>query len=218
MQIIADLHIHSKYSRAVSPKMDLHGIGQWASYKGIDLIATGDWTHPIWLREISNHLYETSPGIYELKKPLISQKHKVRFILSVEIASIYSQGGKGRRIHNVVLAPSISVVEKINKEFARRGTNLMADGRPITGISSKDLLEMILSIDTRCMMIPAHIWTPWFSLFGSKRVRDFLFSSCNDTINDPSVFTHIIISLLFLLRISITRIFEKRASITGNTH
>ena len=168
MRIIADLHIHSKYSRAVSPKMDLHGIGTWASYKGIDLIATGDWTHPMWFREIVTQLTETSPGIFELKNPTLQQKRKVRFILSVEISSIFSQGGKGRRIHNVVLAPSINTVEKINKEFVRRGTNIMSDGRPITGMSAKDLLEMILSIDARCMLIPAHIWTPWFSLFGSK--------------------------------------------------
>lgn len=168
MQIITDLHIHSKYSRAVSQKMDLHGIGTWASLKGIGLISTGDWTHPIWFREISNHLYETSPGIYELKKPGAGQKHKVRFILTTEISSIYSQGGATRRVHNVVMSPSIETAEKVNREFVRRGANLLADGRPITGISSKDLLEMLLSIDRRIMLIPAHIWTPWFSMFGSK--------------------------------------------------
>lgn len=168
MQIIADLHIHSKYSRAVSQKMDLHGIGSWASLKGINLISTGDWTHPIWFKEITRHLFETSPGIYELKKPLPDQKHKVRFILTTEIASIYSQGGAVRRIHNVVMSPSVEVSQKVNEEFIRRGANLHSDGRPITGISSKNLLEMLLSIDPRIMLIPAHIWTPWFSLFGSK--------------------------------------------------
>ncbi|OGK62997.1 hypothetical protein A2334_01575 [Candidatus Roizmanbacteria bacterium RIFOXYB2_FULL_38_10] len=168
MQIIADLHIHSKYSRAVSQKMDLHGIGMWASLKGIGLVSTGDWTHPIWFREISNHLYQTSEGIYELKKPLPEQKHKVRFMLTTEISSIYSQGGTTRRVHNVVFSPSIQVAEKVNKEFIRRGANLMADGRPITGISSLNLLEMLLAIDNQIMLIPAHIWTPWFSLFGSK--------------------------------------------------
>jgi PHP family Zn ribbon phosphoesterase len=105
MQIIADLHIHSKYSRAVSPKMDLPGIGMWASKKGINLIATSDFTHPMWFREIASSLKETSPGIYELKKPSLEQLHPVKFILTVEIASIYTQSGQGRRIHNVEGAP-----------------------------------------------------------------------------------------------------------------
>ncbi|MFA5135943.1 MAG: endonuclease Q family protein [Patescibacteria group bacterium] len=168
MQIIADLHIHSKYSRAVSQKMDLHGIGSWASIKGIDLVSTGDYTHPIWLREITMHLKETSPGLYELKKPVMGQQNPVKFMLTTEISSIYSQAGKTRRMHNIIFAPSIAVAEKINKELLKRGTNLMSDGRPITGIPSKDLLEMVLSIDERCLFVPAHIWTPWFSLFGSK--------------------------------------------------
>ncbi len=181
MQIIADLHIHSKYSRAVSQKMDLHGIGMWASRKGIHLVSTGDFTHPIWFHEIISLLYETAPGIYELKKPLPEQKHKVRFILTTEISSIYSQSGKTRRVHNVVFAPSVEVVEKINKEFTRRGTNLLSDGRPITGISSKNLLEMVLEIDPRCMIIPAHIWTPWFSMFGSKSGFDSIVECFGET-------------------------------------
>jgi len=167
MQIIADLHIHSKYSRAVSQQMNLEQISLWASKKGIDLVATGDWTHPLWFREIVANLKEVESGIFTLKKPSIEQKNDTHFVLSQEISSIYSQGGKTRRVHNVILSPSLSTTEKVIKELQKRGTNLMSDGRPITGISSYNLLEMFLGIDENILMIPAHIWTPWFSLFGS---------------------------------------------------
>jgi len=164
MQIIADLHIHSKFSRAVSPKMDLFEIASWADKKGIQLIATGDWTHPIWFQHIKNTLEETTSGIYKIK----GKNYNARFLLSVEISNIYSQGGKGRRIHNLVFSPSIATCEKINLALQKRNCNLRSDGRPIIGLSSKELLEMILEIDNRCLLIPAHIWTPWFALFGSK--------------------------------------------------
>lgn len=162
MQIIADLQLHSKYSRAVSLHMDLDEIANWSKKKGIDLVATGDWTHPLWFREIKSKLKETSPGIYSLTG------YNVRFFLSTEISSIYNQGGKTRRVHNLIFSPSIETCEKIIKELIRRGANLIADGRPIVGISSKDLLEMVLAIDPRVLFIPAHAWTPWFALFGSK--------------------------------------------------
>lgn len=180
MSLIADLHIHSKYSRAVSKQMDLVGISSWASKKGIDLITTSDWTHPLWFREIQTNLQETAPGIYTLKKQ--PQKKPVRFILTTEISSIYSQGGKTRRVHNVVFAPSLEIAAKINKALASQGVNLMSDGRPITGISSRNLLELILSIDENCMLVPAHIWTPWFSLFGSKSGFDSIVECYGDTL------------------------------------
>ena len=170
MQIIADLQLHSKYSRAVSQKMDLEEIARWSAKKGINLVATGDWTHPMWIREVKARLKETSAGIYSLdeNKTDLPSSAKVNFLLSTEISSIYSQGGKGRRIHNLIFSPSIETCDKIIKELQRRGANLMSDGRPIVGISSKDLLEMVLTIDKSALFIPAHIWTPWFSLFGSK--------------------------------------------------
>ncbi len=164
MQIIADLHIHSKYSRAVSQRMDLTEIAGWATKKGIDLVTTGDWTHPLWIREIKNNLKETAAGIYTLK----NKPNGANFILTTEISSIYNQGGKTRRIHNLIFSPSIETCDKIIRELQRRGTNLMADGRPITGISSRDLLTMIMEIDERTLLIPCHAWTPWFSLYGSK--------------------------------------------------
>lgn len=170
MSIIADLHIHSKYSRAVSQKMNLEEIARWASIKGIKLVATGDWTHPLWFREIADKLKETHPGsgIFCLKNPPIDIKNSVYFILSLEISSIYSQGDKVRRIHNVILSPSINTCKKIIESLEDQGAKLMSDGRPIVGITAKDLLKIILDVDEKTLLIPAHIWTPWFSLFGSK--------------------------------------------------
>ena len=135
MQIIADLHLHSKYSRAVSKDMTLPVMASFAQKKGINLLTTADWTHPLWFKEIQSQLEEAGKGVYKLKtgeEPL--------FLLSTEISSIYSQDGKLRRIHNLVFAPSFEAAGKIIKELQKRGCNLMADGRPIIGLSSKQLL------------------------------------------------------------------------------
>lgn len=164
MKIVADLHLHSKYSRAVSKHMELVTIAQWAVKKGIDLITVPDWTHPIFLKESEILLKERNNGVYQLKEG----NNKTGFILSTEISSIYSQGGKGRRIHNLIMAPSFSVVHKINDELKKRGCNLMSDGRPIIGLSSIQLAELVFGVDDKCLIVPAHIWTPWFAMFGSK--------------------------------------------------
>jgi len=164
MQIIADLQLHSKYSRAVSQNMTLSEISRWSKLKGIQLVATGDWTHPLWFRSIKESLIETTDGIYTLK----SNSGETKFLLSTEISSIYSQGGKVRRVHNLIFSPSIETCEKIIKELNKRGCNLMADGRPIIGLSSLELLQLVMEVDEKTLFIPAHIWTPWFSLFGSK--------------------------------------------------
>ncbi|OGK19863.1 hypothetical protein A3C23_04125 [Candidatus Roizmanbacteria bacterium RIFCSPHIGHO2_02_FULL_37_13b] len=168
MQIITDLQIHSKYSRATSPRQNLPEISLWASKKGIDVIATGDWTHPLWFREIQSQLKEVSPGLFTLKETLPEQKRDVYFLLSTEISSIYTQGGATRRVHNLIFSPSIETSSKIISQLQKQGCNLMADGRPIIGLSSINLLELVLSIDPNCLFIPAHAWTPWFSIFGSK--------------------------------------------------
>lgn len=168
MSIIADLHIHSKYSRAVSQKMDLNEISLWASKKAINLVTTGDWTHPLWFREIKTNLKETSPGIFTLVKKPAEQTNEVYFMLTTEISSIYNQDGQTRRIHNLIFSPSIQTAEKIIKELQNRGANLLADGRPIIGLSAKELLELILTVDKNAFLIPCHAWTPWFSLYGSK--------------------------------------------------
>ncbi|MGB9883104.1 MAG: endonuclease Q family protein [Microgenomates group bacterium] len=167
MSIIADLHLHSKYSRAVSQNMDLEEIARFASYKGINLVTTGDWTHPLWFTEIKQKLKETAPGVYQLKT-----NPQVNFLLTTEISSIYTDKGKVRRIHNLVFSPSISTSEKIIKAFHHYGANLSADGRPIIGLSAKELLQMIMEVDERCFLIPCHAWTPWFSLYGSKSGYD----------------------------------------------
>ncbi len=170
MKAIADLHIHSRFSRAVSQQMNIATISQWAKKKGIDVVATGDWTHPLWLRELQAELKEVEEGIYQRR----SMGNGPYFLLSTEISSIYSQGGKTRRIHTLIFAPNLETVEKINKELLLRGANLMSDGRPIIGLSARTLAEIVLNVDKRCLVIPAHIWTPWFSLLGSRSGFDSL--------------------------------------------
>lgn len=165
MRIIADLHIHSRFARAVSSQMTIPVISSWVKKKGIDLVATGDWTHPIWFRELKANLIEAGEGLYKLKD---KSQDSPKFLLSTEISSIYSQGGEVRRIHTLIFAPNFEVVEKINQELVNRGANLLSDGRPIVGLSARALARIALNIDKRCLIIPAHAWTPWFSLYGSK--------------------------------------------------
>ncbi|KKR76294.1 MAG: PHP domain protein [Candidatus Levybacteria bacterium GW2011_GWA2_40_8] len=180
MQVVADLHLHSKYSRAVSKDMVLPIMAQMASKKGLDLLTTGDFTHPLWLREAKENLKEIEEGIYSLKQTAnrlqttaesssrkAESKNETRFILSVEVSSIYSQDKKVRRVHSLLFAPNIETAEKINKELFKRGANLTSDGRPIVGLNPQNLLEIILSVDKSCFLIPCHVWTPWFSLYGS---------------------------------------------------
>ncbi len=166
MRLIADFHIHSKYSRAVSRDMTLENLDIWAKKKGINVMGTGDFTHPQWFSEIKTKLEPAEPGLYNLKSQISNLKSPTRFILTCEISSIYSKGGKVRRIHNLIFCPSIQTAEKINITLSLIG-NLKSDGRPILGLDSKKLLQIILSIDPRCVLIPAHVWTPWFSIFGS---------------------------------------------------
>jgi uncharacterized protein (TIGR00375 family) len=141
-------------------------MAKWAKIKGIGLLGTGDFTHPLWYREIKSYLKQTGEGVYSLSLSE-SGEYDTRFLLTTELSCIYLQGGKSRRIHLVVLAPNLSVVEKINASLLRRGFNLISDGRPILGISARDLAGLLLSIDEKIIIIPAHIWTPWFSLYGA---------------------------------------------------
>ncbi len=193
MQFVADPHLHSKYSRAVSPNMVLSIMAQFAKKKGIDILATGDWTHPLWLREIKSQLEEKSEGLFQLKSQIPASprgepnpKSETLFILSTEISSIYSQGGKVRRVHNLILSPSLETCEKINQELGKKGCNLHSDGRPIIGLSSKNLLELVLSINEKALFIPAHVWTPWFSLYGSNSG----FDSIEECFGDYSKFIY----------------------------
>jgi len=168
MRVIADLHIHSKYSRATSPRMIIDELARWSFLKGINLIGTGDFTHPLWYKELQNNLYDLGNGLY------ISKINKnVKFVLTAEISCIYTFKGKVRKIHTLVLAPNLLSVQKINNALSKIG-NIHSDGRPILGLSAKDLAKIILNIDPRCLIIPAHMWTPWFSLFGSNSGFDHL--------------------------------------------
>lgn len=174
MQIISDLHTHSKFSRATSKKLDLYEMEYWAQKKGIDLLSTSDWLHPLWFKEIGAQLIETTPGIYELKDSQNLTDNKVKFLLSVEISSIFSQGGSVRRVHSLIFAPNLKSANSFYKELLKRGAKLMSDGRPIVGISCVDLLKIALNIDKSFLLIPAHVWTPWFGVFGSKSGFDSL--------------------------------------------
>jgi uncharacterized protein (TIGR00375 family) len=161
MRVISDLHIHSHYSRATSKMMNIEELSRWAKVKGINLLGTGDFTHPDWLKELKGKLVErvTGSGIY--------QYNNMDFMLTAEISLIYSQGGRGRRVHHVILAPSFEVVDQINEWLLTKG-RLDYDGRPIFGFSSIEMVEKLLGISRDIETIPAHVWTPWFSIFGSK--------------------------------------------------
>jgi len=163
MKFIADFHIHSKYARATSPRMDIQNLDKWAKIKGIKVLGTGDFTHPNWFGELKDKLEPAESGLFKVKNAV----QGTRFILSAEISCIYSKGGRVRKIHIVVLAPSFEAVEKINTHLDTIG-NLASDGRPILGLDAKELTKIILNSSENCLIVPAHIWTPWFSLFGSK--------------------------------------------------
>ena len=181
MRKIIDFEIHSKYSRACSRELELPNIALWAKRKGVDVIGTGDFTHPKWMEHISETLQEQDNGFLKLKKefwPAASTDSRftdfsnVNFVLSAETSSIYSHNGKVRRIHNLLLADSIAHAKEIATRLASRGAKLASDGRPILGIPSKDLLEIVLDVSPDCALIPAHVWTPYFGLFGSMSGYD----------------------------------------------
>jgi uncharacterized protein (TIGR00375 family) len=160
MKVISDFHIHSRFSRATSKQLNVPNLVKYAKIKGLNLLGTGDLTHAAWLDELKAQLSEDGSG-------LLKDASGFPFILTGEISSIYKDGGKVRRIHNILLAPSIDVAEQLNSTLESRGVNLKSDGRPICGINCPELVEIAKGVDKRVEIIPAHIWTPWFSLFGS---------------------------------------------------
>ncbi|MCW5909977.1 MAG: UvrD-helicase domain-containing protein [Cyclobacteriaceae bacterium] len=178
MFYIADLHLHSHYSRATSKDLNLETLYQWARIKGIHVVGTGDFTHPLWFKELKEKLEPDGTGLFRLKNPpkedvpgFKCADIDVRFCLTSEISSIYKHGDKVRKNHNCVYAPDLETVARINAKLAQIG-NLAADGRPILGLPSRDLLEIVLQTSEHAHLIPAHIWTPWFSMFGSKSGYD----------------------------------------------
>ena len=174
--IIADLHIHSRYSRATARSLDPEHLWLFAQRKGVDLVGSGDFTHPAWLDELAQKLEETGDGAYRLKPEhaagLVEElppacAREVRFLLSGEISSIYKRGGRTRKVHSLILVPDLDSARCINRRLDLIG-NITSDGRPILGLDAHDLLELCLEECPEVIFIPAHIWTPWFSLFGSK--------------------------------------------------
>lgn len=166
MRQILDLHIHSPYSRACSPQLTLANLDKTCREKGVDIIATGDFTYPAWFNRLENELVETffGSGLYQLKT---ATDDKIKFILSTEVALIYKDGDKVRRLHLVVHAPNLSAVAELNR-FLGEKYNIKSDGRPILGIKAPDFVRLLLKINPYFLVYPAHIWTPWFAVFGSK--------------------------------------------------
>ncbi len=178
MAYVADLHIHSRFSRACSPQLNVPNLVEWAKYKGINVMGTGDFLHPLWFAELKLGLKEDGSGFLTPAGGEARQgRHDgsdVKFVLTVEIASIYTHKGRGRRVHNLVFMPDFASAEVFQKELLSRKANLGSDGRPIVGISSKDLLSLALQASEHALFIPAHAWTPWFGVFGSESGYDSL--------------------------------------------
>ncbi len=176
VRFYADLHIHSKFSRACSRDCDLEHLAWWAGRKGIGVVGTGDFTHPAWREELGAKLVPDAPGVFRLRPELERAVHEtlppacrtpVRFLLSSEISTIYKRDDRTRKVHHLLYAPSLEAVDEITRQLLRIG-NLASDGRPILGLDSRDLLEITLSGGDGCYLVPAHAWTPWFAVLGSQ--------------------------------------------------
>ncbi len=172
MVFYTDFHIHSRFSRATSQSLTLPVLNDYALKKGINVLGTGDFTHPMWFEEIKHYLEPAAKsGLFVMKK---AGADATRFILSVEVSSIYQQGGRTRRIHTLVMLPSLEAADSFNRSLAARGAKLSSDGRPIVGLSAKQIAEVAFAAHPNAMVIPAHAWTPWFSVFGSMSGFDSL--------------------------------------------
>ena len=170
MSYFADLHLHSSYAYACSKALTLENLASWARLKGLDLLATADFTHPRWFAELEEKLAPSAcaEGLYEFAG--------VHFVLGTEVSCVYSQGGRPRRIHILLFAPSLSAASELTRRLSAHG-NLAQDGRPTLAISARDLAELALAVDPDCIVIPAHAWTPWYGIFGSRSGFDSL-SEC----------------------------------------
>jgi uncharacterized protein (TIGR00375 family) len=183
MRFIADFHIHSKFSRATSKEMEVETLARWAKKKGIALLGTGDFTHPTYFAELRSKLEPSGNGLFRLKKG----EQGVQYLLTTEVSNIYTQNGKGRRIHTLIFAPSFEVVEAICSKLGNLG-KLSSDGRPIFTFATKELAKMVLDISPECLIIPAHAWTPWFSIFGANSG----FDSIEECFEELSIHIHAI--------------------------
>ncbi len=178
MPFIADLHIHSKHSLATSKDMDIPTIAKWAKVKGISMMGTGDFTHPLWLGELKDRLEKTEYGVYG--------HNGISFILSAEVANIYFKAGKTRKVHNIILSPSVEIVEEINDALAEFGA-LASNGRPILNLECSKMARLLFGIDPEVVIIPSHAWTPHFGIFGSNSG----FDSCEECFEEetPKIFS-----------------------------
>ena len=173
MKMIADLHIHSRFSMATSKEGTPENLDFWARKKGISLIGTGDFTHPVWREELKERLFSEGNGLYRLRDEYVKEESRkfpgegTRFVVSGEISSIYKKNGKTRKVHNVILLPGLEAADAMAQRLEKIG-NIHSDGRPILGLDSHDLLEMMLDVCPEGILIPAHIWTPHFSVLGAK--------------------------------------------------
>lgn len=159
MPFIADFHIHSKYSRATSKEMDLPSLAKWAKIKGISMMGTGDFTHPVWFSELEDDLEKSARGVYTYDG--------VYFVLTAEVSNIYFKAGRTRKVHNIIFAPDLKIVEEISSFLAGYGS-LASDGRPIISLECDKMVRELSKIDPDIFFIPAHAWTPHFSIFGSN--------------------------------------------------
>ena len=173
MKMIADLHIHSRFSMATSKEGTPENLDSWARKKGISLIGTGDFTHSVWREELKERFVSEGNGLYRLRDAFVKEESRkfpgegTRFVVSGEISSIYKKNGKTRKVHNVILLPGLEAADAMAQRLEKIG-NIHSDGRPILGLDSHDLLEMMLDVCPEGILIPAHIWTPHFSVLGAK--------------------------------------------------
>jgi ATP-dependent DNA helicase UvrD/PcrA len=176
MRFHADLHVHSKYSRATSRDLDLEHLAHWAARKGVGVVGTGDFVHPGWLAELKDKLVPAEPGLFRLRGDIEAEvartlpascRTAVRFMLEVEVSTIYKKGERTRKIHHLIYAPDFDTVDRLAARLSRIG-NIASDGRPILGLDSRDLLEITLTSSPDAYLVPAHVWTPWFAALGSQ--------------------------------------------------
>lgn len=176
MMYAADLHLHSSYAMATSPSITLESMASWAAVKGVDLLATADFTHPAWLAELKAKLEPLDDGLFALRA---RAQAAARFVLGTEVSCVYAEGGRTRRLHLLVLAPDFDAVDRLCAALAPHG-KLASDGRPTLRLSAREVVAAALGADARCEVIPAHAWTPWYSVYGSKGGFDSLAEAFGD--------------------------------------
>jgi uncharacterized protein (TIGR00375 family) len=179
LRVFADLQVHSPYSRATSKNMNLKELARFASLKGLDIVGTGDFTHPEWRKQIRRELQDASDsGLYRLRDSTLG----VQYMITAEVNTTFQFRGKSRRIHHCLLAPSLEAADAVSDRLAKYG-NLLSDGRPTLSATAPELVDEVLEADRQCVIFPAHAWTPWFSLFGANSGFDNFFDCYQDRSN-----------------------------------